>query len=244
MATIYSKPDDGWVYHTSNNWNTAHDAATGTTAKSDDDRVDPAIAAQSAPAGRSTNYYILRTFLNFDTSGISVAPSAATLNIYGYTTGIMGTTLGDIIAIEGTWTGASSLSTGDFDSFTGYQAGWDSGDVTAYSSELTSWSTSGYNSITLNATALAKMASASVLSIVLMNHDFDYQDTSPFVGGKTHNYEVNGIYFANATGTANDPYIDYTPVGYGHDVIGVDSGDIDTVIGVETGDIDTVIGVD
>ena len=242
MATIYSEAADGYVYHTSNKWNTAHDAATGTTADSDDTVTHLAIEAKSAAAGRSTNYYIRRAYFTFDVSGFDIAPSAATLKIYGYTDGSAQTT-GDIIAIEGTYTGAGALSTGDFDSFTGYASGWDSGDVTAYSSELTSWSTSGYNSITLNATALAKMVSASVLSIVLMNHDFDYQDTSPLVGGRTHNYEVNGIYFTDATGTANDPYIDYTPGGYGHDVIGVDSGDIDTVIGVETGDIDTVIGI-
>ena len=36
----------------------------------------------------------------------------------------------------------------------------------------------------------------------------------------------------------------YTPAGYGHDVIGVDSGDISKVVGVATADIDTVIGVD
>ena len=242
MATIYSEAADGHVYHTSNNWNNVHDASTGTTAKSDDERVDPAISVKSLAAGRSTNYYIRRTFLTFNTSGISVAPTAATLKIYGYNTGIMGTTFGDIIAIEGTYTGVGTLGTGDFNSFTGYTSGWDSGDVTAYSSELTSWNSSAYNDITLNATALAKMASASVLSIVLMNHDFDYQDTSPLVG-RTHNHEVNGIYFADATGTANDPYIDYTPGGYRHDVIGVDSGDIDNVIGVDSGDIDNVIEI-
>ena len=241
MATIYSTTADGYVYHTGTNWNTVHDATTGTSADSNDTSTHLAIEAKSAAAGRSTNYYLRRAYFTFDTSGISVAPSAATLGIYGFTSEPQNA--GDVIAIEGTWTGAGALSTGDWDSFTGYTSGWRSGDVTAYSSELTSWSTSGYNSITLNATALAKMASASVLSIVLMNHDFDYSDVSPLVG-RTHNNESNGLYWADNLGPVWDPKIDYTPGGYGHNVSGVDSGDIDEVIGVATADIDKVIGVD
>ena len=241
MATIYSEAADGYVYHTSNNWNNTHDAATGTTADSNDTATHLAIEAKSAAAGRSTNYYIRRTFLTFNTSGISVAPTYAKLKIYGYTTDPAQTT-GDIIAIEGTYTGAGALGTGDFDSFTGFTSGWNSGNVTAYSSKLTSWNTSAYNDITLNATALAKMASASVLSIVLMNHDFDYSDVSPLVG-RTHNNESNGLYWADNAGTGKDPNIEYTPGGYGHDVIGVDSGNISKVIGVATADIDEVMGV-
>ena len=241
MAIIYSGTVDGYVYHTGTNWNTVHDATTGTSADSNDTATHLAIETKSAAVGRSTNYYIRRAYFTFDTSGISVAPSAATLKIYGYTTTTY--TAGDIIAIEGTYNGLSTLSTGDWDSFTGFTSGWGSGNVTAYSSELTSWSTSGYNDIALNATALAKMASASTLSIVLMNHDFDYSDVSTLVG-RTHNNESNGMYWADNTGTSKDPYIDYTPGGYGHGVLGVDSGDIDGVIGVATADIDKVIGVE
>jgi len=242
MATIYSKSDDGWIYHTSNNWNTAHDAATGTTADADDTATHLAIEAKSAAAGRSTNYYIRRAYFTFDVSGFDIAPSAATLKIYGYTDGSAQTT-GDIIAIEGTYTGAGALSTGDFDSFTGYASGWDSGDVTAYSSELTSWNNADWNSITLNATARAKMASASVLSIVLMNHDFDYSDVSPLVG-RTHNNESNGLIWADFSSTSKDPNIEYTPGGYANDPLDQDMDNIESkVIGVDSSDIKRVSGV-
>ena len=38
--------------------------------------------------------------------------------------------------------------------------------------------------------------------------------------------------------------VDYTPAGYTHDIMGVDSGDIEKVIGVATADIGKIIGVD
>ena len=241
MATIYAATTDGYVYHTGNNWNNVHDAATGTTADSNDTATHLAIEAKSAAAGRSTNYYIRRAYFTFDVSGFDIAPSAATLKIYGYTDGTAQTT-GDIIAIEGTFTGAGVLDTGDFDSFTGFSAGWGSGNVTAYSSELTSWSDSGYNDMALNATALAKMASASTLSIVLMNHDFDYSDVSPLVG-RSHNNESNGLYWADNTGTGKDPKIEYTSGGYANDPLGHDMDDIESnVIGVDSSDIKRIMG--
>jgi hypothetical protein len=163
------------------------------------------------------------------------------LKIFGYTD-LTAYTAGDIIAIEGTYTGASTLGTGDWNSFTGFTSGWGSLNVTAYSSALTSWSDSGYNNITLNATAKAKMASASVLSIVLMNYDFDYSDVSPLVG-RSHNNESNGLYWADNSGTSKDPNIEYTPGGYPNDPLGQDMDDIESnVIGVDSSDIKRVSG--
>ena len=241
-STIYANTADGYVYHTSNNWNNTHDAATGTSADSNDTNTHLAIETKSAAVGRSTNYYIRRAYFTFDVSDIDIAPSAATLKIFGYTDGSAQTT-GDIIAIEGTYTGAGILGTGDFDSFTGYTSGWDSGDVTAYSSELTSWNDADWDSITLNATALAKMASASILSIVLMNHDFDYSDVSPLVG-RSHNNESNGLFWADNSGTTKDPNITYTPGGYSHDPLGQDMDNKEyEVIGVSSEDIKRVSGV-
>ena len=52
------------------------------------------------------------------------------------------------------------------------------------------------------------------------------------------------MYFVEFSGTSTDPIIDYTAgaTGYGNDVIGVSSGDIDNVIGVATANIDNIIG--
>ena len=241
MATIYATTADGYVYHTGTNWNTVHDATTGTSADSDDTKTHLSIETKSAAAGRTTYYYVRRAYFTFDTSDIDITPSAATLKIYGYTDGTA-YTAGDIIAIEGTFTGAGVLGTGDFDSFTGFTSGWGSGNVTAYSSELTSWSDTGYNDMALNATAKAKMASASTLSIVLMNHDFDYSDVSPLVG-RSHNNESNGLFWADESGTSKDPYITYTSGGYPNDPLGQDMDDIESnVIGVDSSDIKRISG--
>ena len=243
MSTIYAATSDGYVRHESTtSWNTVHDATIATIADSNDTSTGISIESGCIIVGRTTTYHIRRAYFLFDTSGISVAPSAATLKIYGLAHGLGGVTTGDVIAIEGTWLGVGALGTGDFDSFTGFTSGWGSGNVTAYSSELSSWSTSGYNDITLNSTALAKMASGNTLSVILMNHTYDYSDATP-QSGRSCNREINGLYWADSL-SGTSPYIDYTPVGYGHDVLGVDSGDISKVVGVATADIDTVIGVD
>ena len=239
MPTIYTANSDGYVRDQQSSWDAVHDNATGTAASVIDSYHSTGISAWCTATGRSTTYYIYRSYLLFDTSGISVAPSAATLKVYGATN-----SSGDIIAIEGTWNGTSTLGTGDFDSFTGFSAGWGSLNATQYSSEVSSWSTSGYNDITLNAAALAKMASADVLSVVLMNHTYDYMDATPNLGGRTGCVtEKNGLQFADQSGTSKDPYVDYTSGGYVNDPLGHDMDDIDSkVIGVESGDISKVSG--
>ena len=78
--------------------------------------------------------------------------------------------------------------------------------MTKYSSEVTSWSTSGYNDITLTSAALADMRDDNVMYICLMNYDHDLKDIAP-TGYSSHR---NGLYFADNSGTSKDPYIDYT----------------------------------
>jgi hypothetical protein len=246
MPTIYNTVSqlDGWIQHSTatnagGSWNATHDAATGTSADSNDQLTKKSIGAYCTTGrGGVVTYSILRSYLVFSTSAISVAPSAATLRIYGYSA-----TSGDVIAIEGTWTGASPLLTVDWDSFTGYQAGWDSGDVTAYSNEVSTWSPSGYNDFTLNAAALARMASANQLSVVLMNHTHDYLDVSPF-SGRSCLTEQNGMYWSAYSATSKDPYIDYTSGGYANDPLSQDMDDETyKVIGVSSEDIQRVSGV-
>jgi hypothetical protein len=226
MPTIYPSPGghDGYIDHSTTNWTTVHDATTGTTADSSATSTKQSIGAWCTVAGRTVTYYIRRSYLIFSTSGISLAPSAATLKIYGYSS-----TSGDVIAIEGTWVGAGSFATGDYDSFTGYASGWDDGDVTAYSSEVSTWSTSGYNDFTLNATALAKMASL-------------YQDVSARQLGSC-NTEQNGMYWVDNSTLGLRPYIDYTSAGYANDPLGQDMDDKTyKVIGVSSEDISKVSG--
>ena len=189
--------------------------------------------------------YFNRSFFWFDTSGISVAPSAATLKIYGFSNGTA-----DIIAIRGnqdTLVGANDFGAGVYNcagqliASDGAGTGTLASCATNYSSEITTWSTSGYNDITLNSTALSEMASLDDFKIVLMEYDGDYLDIQPSTG--TQN--ISGMYYQNYTGTSRDPYIDYTAgaAGYTHDIIGVASANISSVNGIATANISKVNGV-
>jgi hypothetical protein len=188
---------------------------------------------------------IQRAFFSFDTSGISVAPSAATLKIYGFFRGTA-----DVIAVRSAH--SSTLVNGDFDALhnssteLGNSDGSGTGTLASvsgltYSAEISLWSTSGYNDIVLNSTALSDMASLSTFKVAVIDYDRDYLDVAP-VGSL---FVAAGMYFADSSGTTRDPKIDYTAgaAGYGNAVIGVTSGNIAAVNGVATANIEKVNGV-
>ena len=160
--------------------------------------------------GTSRMSWTNRVFLNFDTSGITVEPLSATLKLYGYSSWS-----GDIIAIKHSNTGdlngtnwdlldgcSSQLAASD-----GAGTGTLASCATNYSAEIDiSGTTSGYNDIALNSTAITDMTNDSVLRIALVDHTHDYLDITPYPS----NYQGVGIYFSDY-GSTRAPYIDYTP---------------------------------
>ena len=202
-----------------------------------------AMRYYSARGGTVVKLY--RSYFQFDTSGISVAPSAATFKVYGSTNNSA-----DIIAVkpelpfEGTPANnfdhidgcASQLAASAADG-----SGTLASCATNYSAEITSWSTSGYNDITLTSDARDDMAANDSFGIMLMEYDHDYLDIATI---STNHYR-GGFYYANYTGTSRDPYIDYTAgvAGYGNSVMGVASGNIGKINGIATADISKVNGV-
>ena len=151
---------------------------------------------------------VRRAFFEFDTSGISVAPASATLKIYGFS----GTTL-DVIAVRSEH--SATLAVGDFDALYGaataftHTDGSGSGTLAGvsgltYSAEVSTWSTSGYNDIALNATALADIASLDTFKVCVMGYDYDYLDIDP-----TGTSNRIGLYWADAGGSTI-PLLDYT----------------------------------
>lgn len=236
MATVYAATTDGYVYnYITNTWANTRDAGAGSAASSTVTGYLNAIKTLHSSGRGGDTYFVGRSFFAFDTSGISSAPSAATLKIYGLTNGDA-----DVIVVKAT---KPDLSTGialaDFDAITGFTAGASmNGNVTDYSSELSTWSTSGYNDITLNAAALSGMASLSVFAVCIVEYDHDYLNSAP--SGADFD---SGCHFADYTGTSRDPYIDYTPAaGYANDISGVATANIGSVMGVATANIDEVIG--
>jgi hypothetical protein len=115
---------------------------------------------------------MIRTYLDFDTSGISGTVSSATLNIAS-----LGSNSGDIIGLKTTAFGGSgggSLSAASFFSTIDY--------TTAYTAEISTWEAgagknAANNAITLNSTARSDMSSNNRFQIALVNHTYDYANS-------------------------------------------------------------------
>ena len=208
MATIYAHTNDGYVTrYNQSSWSNARANTAGTSASSTGTEYATAVQAdRTAARGGGYNFTIRRSFFFFDTSGISTDVDSATFKVRGYSQGG-----GDLIAVKSD-SDIISLGTADFGSIVGWNTttdgsggGDNESNVTKYSAEISTWSTSGYNDITLNAQALADMRDDDTVYICLMNFDYDLKDVAP-TGYTSHR---NGISYINYTGTSRDPYIDY-----------------------------------
>ena len=200
MPSIYSDTNDGVVYTSStSNWAAVRDATTG-TADSNNTYDQYAVRARKVASGRGTQWQVWRAFFEFDTSGIGATPSSASLKIFGSNSGTA-----DLFVVKSTQ--SATLANTDFDAITGWVAGADnSSNVTKYSSEITSWTTSGYNTIALNSTALSDIVSLSTFKVCLIEADYDLPNTEPSTGTDVY----SGTFFSDNSGTSNDPYLDYT----------------------------------
>ena len=243
MADLYSNTGDGKILSsTESSWADARDDTDGQSVGTTDTHNTnfTAITKDSGRRGGST-YSVTRSFMYFDTSGITGTVSAATIKIRGRTTND-----GSVIAVKSTafgGDGGTALATTDLDAITGYSAGSSlAGNATIYGPQIltSSWSTSGYNDFTGTSDLRADMQNNDVVIICFMDYTNDYLNSAP-----TSNDTFNcGAYFTDYSGTGVDPYIEYTVVtGYGNDVIGVATGNISKVNGVATANIEKVTGV-
>ena len=211
MAIIYSGTNDGYCQTTTNSTLAATRSGVASVVNSSNTNgfmVFYYIA--SGGRGGGLIYGLIRAFFEFDTSGISVAPSSATLKIKGVSSGTA-----DVIAVRSEQ--SATLATGDFDNLYGASTqlaasdGSGAGTLASvsgltYSAEIATWSTSAYNDIPLNATALADMASLDLFKVCVMEYDGDYLD----IDTGTPTSLNNGCYYADDTAGNKDPYIDYT----------------------------------
>ena len=206
MPTQYGMgKGDGYAYHSNTtDWATSRDATSATVSAHNGVNYAYAVRERSwAGRGGGAQRFVGRSFFAFDTSGISSAPSSASLKIKGIANGTC-----DFFVVKSTHTSTGGgLADADFDAITGWSAGVDNeGNVTKYSAEITSWSTSGYNTITLNSTALSDIASLSTFKVCLIGSVYDLRNVEP-----TANYDAKtGAYYTEYGGTGSDPYLDYT----------------------------------
>ena len=209
----------------------ARDATSG-TAVAASSRYAEAVKFVSIAGFRANTYSINRYFIEFDTSGITVAPADATLSIYGFSN-----SLADIFAVKATFSDGT-IANGDFDAIDGWTAGADnSSNVTKYSSEVTTWSTTGFNDITLNSDALSDIGSSGTrfkICLIQADHDLPNNDVLSVT-------QKTGLWR-----TFNTIHLDYTEgtAGFGHKTIGVASANIGKINAVATANIGKVIGVD
>ena len=194
-------------------------------------------AASAVTDGDSSNFTVQyfkgrtkrfkRAFLHFDTSGITGTVSAAHIDING-ADGSTDPDPNDTIMVKSTafgGDGGTALATSDHFSSLDYG--------TAYSDELTTWST-GNNEYTLTAAALADIKNNDHFTLAVIDHDNDYANSDATA---TSDIRID----FNTTIT-----LDYTVAasGYGHDVNGVAAANIGKIINVATANIGKINSVD
>jgi len=247
MPDIVAGSTDGVVYHDQNaigvndGWTNCRNSSTGSAVYS---TTVYSAAGVYVKKWATNKFQIRRSFFAFDTSGIGSSDSncatAATLKIYGRTYGAA-----DIIVVKATAPDLSTgVATGDFNALSGWTDSFEPGDLTAYSSEITTWSTSGYNDITLNKDARTDMIALSIFKVAIIEYDYDYLgvEYNPGALGEI----ADGMYYNHtATDSGKRPYITYTEgsCGYENDVSGVAFSDIGKINNIATADISKVSGL-
>ena len=206
----------------SSNFNTARTSAAASV--SDGDTSSGTHVQYFYSAGRgSVIRRFKRVFLHFNTSSITGTLSAAHIDVRG----ISSADPNDTIMIKSTafgGDGGTALATSDFYSSLDYS--------TAYSTELTSWST-GNNEYTLTAAALADIKNNNNFTLAIIERDSDYTNSDQT---NVSDIQVN-------LGTTIT--LDYTlaPTGYANNVNGVASANIGKINGIATASIEKINGI-
>ena len=236
MATV-NAGKYGIVTGTTNaNFNAARQGtAASVTNQSTSSNTIGARAYRSTGRG-GTNYRFYRFFCAFDVSAYAsgYTISSLTLNFRatsngGCTPAICSPTF---ITLESPAQGNADtdLVVGDFYSSVDYSS--------TYSSSF-AWTDGNIDiSVSLNSDAIAAFSS-SYVKLVVVETTHDYGDSAGSADWSNAGYNN----FASGS-SGFVPYLSFTatPTGYGNDVIGVSSANIDEVISVATANINEIIG--
>jgi len=172
---------------------TAHDATNGTHLDFETER----LKIENYYSG--SLYYVNRNIVNFDTSSIpdTATIDSAVVSLYGTLT--TQTTADDYSVVANTGAANASYSVADFDQF----------GTTKFATDITgaSFSATGYNDWTLNATGIAAISKTGVSKLGFRSSK-DISNTAPLGA----NYVL--AYSADFTGTSSDPklVVTYTAV--------------------------------
>jgi len=170
-------------------------------------------------------FRFIRTFLHFDTSAIS---GGSSFKVQFGSVGANGGNAGAIMGLKHTAgnSNGGELANGDFDAI----------DRNTKYSATTAYTSSGTQTVVLNAAAVTQIINNNDFNIaLLLTFDAEQAEEDPLEGDGNIS---NGIAFGNAI---NLVYIDAVS-GYSNSVAGLAPGNISKVIEVVTANIDKVIG--
>ena len=242
MPDLYSNTDDGsCIIGTQTSFANARDNdGSGGGASTNNASTGAFILVSRSPTrSGGVSFTLTRSFMYFDTSGITGTVGSAKIKIFGKDHND-----GSAIAVKSTafgGDGGTALASTDLNNIAGFSAGSSlDGLATDYSLPITTtgYSTSGYNDFTGTADLKADMKNNDVVIICFMDYTNDYLN-SALTSNQTLNY---GAFMTDNAGTSKDPYIEYTLAGYGNDVMGVASANVGKVKGVASGSIEKIIG--
>jgi hypothetical protein len=172
----------------------SRDASSADNAYNTSTQNTAAITYQRGSKG-GIFYIISRTFMYFDTSGITNEVTDATLKIYG-----SGNNSGNVVVQKSTafgGDGGSNLVAGDFDNIDF---------STLYSGEVSTWLTNNFNDITLNSTALTDIKNNDYFIVAIINYDHDHRDNDPGINVEA----TNGVIFSEFGTSSRRPKLEVT----------------------------------
>ncbi len=198
---------DGYIYNDNSNWNTGHNAASGTSANNSGTTFIVGSGKSS-----STNYRIQRAFVPFDTSSLpdGVTISDAKLKVYAASK-LDDDNDGDdwLTVVQSTQGSVTSLSTSNYDDDGAITNPTEGVDV-AERKDITNVSTGAYLTFTLNATGRGWIDTAGSTKLgIREGHD---AINSSFTGtsGKYDSVTISAL----NSGTGHDPILEVTyPTG-------------------------------
>lgn len=170
---------------------------TGTEARNTE--TDDAVILLQANNTGATNWTAMgRSLVGFATGAVIGSGE----NVTSATLSFRGTTVSNhfsqsVVIDRNVPTNQAQLATGDYN-----LAEWDGVEQATNRIALSSWSTSGYNDFTLNATGISNIAKGSGNSWYGGRCSADFDNSSP---SPTNNFARAEAYFADQTGTTNDP---------------------------------------
>tara|TARA_Y100000593_G_scaffold95110_1_gene199853 strand:+ start:3486 stop:5549 length:2064 start_codon:yes stop_codon:yes gene_type:complete len=168
---------------------------------------------------RQYNYY--HSHWNFDTSSISADVTSANFRMMAFYNDDSGDGSQKVILLKGTWDGEQNGLIGigsadtDWNDFTGHTSGWDSDDVTEFSSEFAVDGTTGSSGteekIPINATGITEIEDEDDFKLTIIDKE-QYYDNSLDTSYGTSDSESRLLYFYAHTHTteSNRPYLEVT----------------------------------